>query len=220
MKFRPAWLTLLAIVAAWAPVGSADAASLLLEPTTPTLGIDVGDVIDFDLILDSPEGLQIMGAALLFDPSVVRYEPERSDATDYVLYTGGKGATYLVPQSDPWSVWSGRAPPGRTQLEIVLIEHALLNPRAQVIPAGTGTDLGNVAFTLLTQDTTIVEITFVKTTGTVFDVNGTDLEETVEVNAFEVGWVPEPTTALLVGVGLGGMALFGRGRGRPRRYGM
>ncbi len=190
-------VTMLAIC--WG-TAAAQAASVTLVPTLPTTA-NIGERANFNLVLDAPSGLIAFGVAVLFDPTVLRYEPGLSDATDYILYTGGKGATYLVPESDPWAVWTGFKPPGLEQVNIVFIEHALL-PNAA---SGTGILLGNIAFTFIGVGTTNVGLDFVNVGGTAFNVNGVELEDTVAVNSIEVGVIPEPTTALLVGLGLAGV---------------
>ncbi len=201
-------INLLAAALVLFSVGFASASSITLVPTTGTT-INPGESVSFDIILDANEpGLITFGVGTWFNPDVLSYDPGNSAATSYILYTGGKGATYLVPESDPWATWAGFVPPGLEQVNIVFIENSL-----SAAPAtGTGILLGNISFVGNNPGITQVELNFVDAGGTIYNVNGEDLEASVGVNSIEVVVIPEPTTALLVGLGMVGLGVAGRRR--------
>ncbi len=201
-------INLLAAALVISSVGMASANALTLVPAGPTT-INVGESVSFNIVLDvTSSGLIAFGAGTLFDDSILAYDPLASDAVSYILYTGGKGATYLVPESDPWAVWTGTKPPGIEQVNIVFIENSL-----SAAPAtGTGILLGNITLVGSAPGVTNVELNFSDVGGTIFNVNGTDLEDSVAVNSIAVTVVPEPTTALLVGLGMVGLGVAGRRR--------
>jgi len=135
--------------------GRADAYVLSLEPTTPTVG-DVGDIVSFDVFLDTTNPydngssrIVLLSVGMTFDPSVAMYRPDLSAVDDYYpLYHPGIGksypATWLEPLSNPPALY-GSPPPGMEQVNIDFIEVNLLG----ALGASTRLYLATLSFELV-----------------------------------------------------------------------
>ena len=198
---------------------SASAYQLSLVPTTPTQNVLPGALISFDVFLDTEgeSGITLFSSALIFDPTVVQYRPDLSDAEDYFpLYAPGavKGGapTYLEPTFDPPALWVAPLP-GTEQVNVDFIETNLGN----TVATATNLLLATLTFEALAPGTTagVAYWGFAPPTNTgVFSVNTVDVSGTL---AFAPGdpvmsVIPEPTTDLLVGLGLVGLGVAGRRR--------
>ncbi len=189
---------------------TASAVSITLVPTTPTT-VSPGERVEFDIYLsDAPANISAFNVGVWYVPDLLEYVPERSSATSYILYTGGKGAAYLVPFSDPWSAWTGPNPVGLARVDI---GYRAVSTGGAVTRAGDGVFLGNLSFDWIGfRGISQVELNFVDLLGTCFIVDGVDIKDSVGVNSIEVAVLPEPTTGLLVGLGLGGLGAVSRRR--------
>lgn len=195
-------------------VSSASAFGVSAIAQGPTDGLAPGDSVTYDLYLDldGTVGLVLLGASFVYDAAAATYDNSAPNAVDtYILYTGGKGASFLEPESDPWAEWPAPAP-GTGQANVVWIANAF-NPLAIV----SGTHLMGT-ITMIVQETTVFSFNFDGGGTTFGDTNGaggTNEREGETVNFITNGGlvtVPEPTTALLVGLGMVGLGVAGRRR--------
>lgn len=195
----------------------ASAYELRLVSATPANTISsVGDIVSYDIFLDTQgvnEGIVLFSASLIFDPAVVNYRLDLSDAEDYYpLYAPGSGktqpATWLIPIADPHQLWP--APPaGLNQVNVDFIEVNL----NESIGTSTNEYLGTLAFEVTGEGTSAMNWSF-DGGGNIFNVQGVAIDEQVSmVNTLPViTTIPEPTTALLVGLGMVGLGVAGRRR--------
>ena len=201
---------------------SASAYQLSLVPTTNTAGVAVGDIISFDVFLDTEgaSGIQLFTSALVFDPTVVQYRPDLSQTEDYYpLYApaAGKGTvpTWLVPTANPSELWVAPLP-GTEQIEFSFTEVNL----GFTVATATNVYLGTLAFEAVGPGTSEGYWGFQFPTDTgVFRVSdgAGGAVNVADTEAFAPGSatmsvIPEPTTALLVGLGLVGLGVAGRRR--------
>jgi hypothetical protein len=205
----------------------AGAFELRLVPQQGAL-VPENSTVLYDVYLDSQgdKNITFFSVSLSYDAAVMTYNPGLSDAADYYpLYApavvGGKAipsfpATWLVPNSDPPFDWAGNGgggtPDGLTgQVNLDFLTNQGATGQAQ----GTATNewLGTWAFDIGSGTSPLV-FGF-DGGGNVFSINGdgtTVIPATPILGENYVSTVPEPTTALLVGLGLVGLGVAGRNR--------
>ncbi len=167
--------------------------------------LGVGDTVEVTVNFDS-EGaadISLLSVSVLFNDTIFSWDGGTSPT--YALYvTGGKGNQYLIPAATNLTLrtgtadqilldWQNTALPGGNR-DPGSFEMAVLNFTVQDLGAGVG------AFTLSNSSP-----------GNVLQLSdGSNPNNAVSGN-FDVV-TPEPTTALLVGLGLAGLGVAGRRR--------
>jgi len=203
---------------------SASAYAFSIVRTSPEYGeIPFGELAFFDVVLDIPvnEGLSRFSVAVLFDPTIIAFRPDLSVANDYYpLYTpsiGKQPAKWLSPNvGNPLDPYAPSAPgffswpappPGLAQVNVEFL--TVQPPLSPTYGTATGLVMGTIAFEGVGLGGTNVDLSL-SVGGTIFEVDGTDLRAAVDLSgghSFVVVNVPEPATALLVGLGLAALGV-------------
>ena len=118
--------------------------NMSLNPGSVAEGtVAVSDFVVVDVYLDAEPGLGFLGVAVVWDDDgMLVYEPGLSTMPTYILYTGGKGATYLIPNVSPPAIWGGANQPGNQQINIEYLENAFGSATA----TGNGIWLATLVF--------------------------------------------------------------------------
>ena len=241
-------INLLATAMLLVGAGAASAYQLNLVATTPTDGIAVGDLVTYEVYLNT-EGLSsitLFTAAFSFDPNVVAYRSDLSAQNSYFpLYALGnpkQGTTtaWLEPVpfpgdpnpgdpgntcsladplcANPAKLWTGNQPPVGAQVNVSFKE-TNLNPTTAT---ATNLLMARLTFEAVGFGTSAGAWSFTDDFGgTVFSVADVDITAPEYAGPLSVtaggtqplvSVIPEPTTALLVGLGLVGLGVAGRRR--------
>lgn len=209
--------------------GFAGAFEFRLIPQQPGDGVAPGSTVYFDVYLDSQgdKNITFFSVSLAYDASILTYNPGLSESEDYyplyapavpgVKSTPGFPATFLVPDANPPTDWvaigGGAVAGGLTgQINVDFI----VNTGAQGQAQGTSTNqfLATLAFDATGLGLSPILFSF-DGGGNVFSILGdgtTVIPATPIIGDNYVNVVPEPTTALLVGLGLVGLGVAGRNR--------
>jgi len=201
---------------------------LVLEPRTPPT-LAWGAQVTFDVYLDTQgqSGIEYISASFTYDSSVLLYRPDLSDAEDYYpLYAPGSGKSpvpsWLVPVADPPAVWTGTPPPIGGQVNVEFTEFSGQGTEA----TATHLWLATLTFQDVVGACEDDACGYVSNgewgfghEGNAFIVNGVDVAgtEAFAVGSAWIGVIPEPNTALLVGLGLAGLGWAARRPGRDHR---
>jgi hypothetical protein len=179
--------------------------------------VNGSETIIIDIYLDATEvGLQLFTIPVVYDPTILAFDSGSSSEPSYILYSAGTGATpavYLYPQSDPLIEWPGLPTPGAPggQVNLGWLSTGL-NPTGA---SGLGIHIATMVFHVTgAPGDGVGEI------GLLADGNGWTLRvDGVQYPSSSIGTsgsvavlTPEPTTALLVGLGLIGLGVAGRRR--------
>lgn len=168
-------------------------------------------LVILDVYLDADPGLGFLAVALTWDDDgILNYEPGASSMPSYVLYNyTSKGVTQkLVPNVNPPGYWNGINVPGKVQINIEYLEPAFNSTGA----SGTGIWLATIVFHVaaIGDGLSTIDLTL-NANGTIVEAFTLDEKgNTPTTGTFTVETIPEPTTALLIGFGLVGLALAGR----------
>jgi hypothetical protein len=204
-------------------VRTAAAYELRLIATSPSSPVAPGDFVSYDLYLDTQgeSGIVLFSVGLTFDPSGLAYRPDLSDAEDYYpLYAPAVGkttpATWLVPPPgfDPPQLWPV-PPPGLAQVNVDFIEVNL----GETVATATNLYLATLTFEVTYTPSGPENIGFTSPMnlsfdngGNIFNVGGVDVSDQVGIvnTGPVIQVIPEPTTALLLGLGLCGLGVARR----------
>jgi len=208
-----------AIAVSFAVAGSAGAYEFRL--VGPDLwSVSPGEIVEYDLFFDIPvnDGLVLFSLSVTYDPTVLTYRQDLSSSNDYYpLYTGavgkqpvaflepyvGYGPDVYAPDGPGFDTWPA-PPPGLAQVNV-----DFLNPVLGAPTYGTAMNLwlGSIAFEVVGPGLSLLDLSF-DNGGNIFNVNGSDWSNQVTLLVI----VPEPATALLVGLGLVVVGVTARGR--------
>ncbi len=201
--------------------GAASASAYAMSMSTTYDGVSIlgpSDTVTVQIFLDTqgnPDGIIAFSMGVEFDPGVLAYDQGASSSATYMLYVNGK-TPYITPLgccaggSGP-NVW-GLAP---QQVNIDWGSTAL--GTGSVAPGAGGGLLATLVFHVVGAGDGVGEIFFnyQSNRGNTFAV-GTGVVEVIDQVALSGGPInvltPEPTTALLVGLGLVGLGVAGRRR--------
>lgn len=206
--------TLLATALVLFGAGTASAVSVYMTSDYDGVSVlPVGATVNIELFLDADvTRIQLLSVGVAFDNTIFQYNPQSLAATGvptYILYGSvGMAMTALYAQQDPWQTWPGTVLPGTAQVNVNWADPSFTGTgitglgikiagiQLQVISAGDG--LGDVILSS-------------SLGGNVLQVLGV-VQPLPTSGSFVVNTIPEPTTAVLVGLGLAGLGIAGRRR--------
>lgn len=198
------------------PPGVSDPSGVFPNALSP------GDLLSFSLYLDTEgqSGIVGLSVGLTFESAILGYRPDLSDAEDYYpLYApaivGGKAvpgtpATYLIPVSDPPSLWAGASDPDHPQLNVEFMSNQLYPTTA----VGSNVflarlvfevaDYGDYASGIIAWDEywSPIDFGFDHPNTSLLIDPGTGFIDVGDQVGTTIAWAPEPSTSILVGLGL------------------
>ncbi|MCS5638009.1 MAG: PEP-CTERM sorting domain-containing protein [Myxococcota bacterium] len=208
----PGCALVLCASAFWA--GSASAISFTTagndgQDVTPGQQVAVTVTLDTEATL----GITLMSIGVLFDDTRLSYNQAASSSSSYILYGSGKGNNYMTaastcggyPQTPP--AGCQLAVPG--QVNVDYVSTSLTN--------GTGsTNVGVALLVTLVFDVgatpgfASIALTQSGAGNVIGQPGGASTTATLNSGGGGVNVIPEPTTALLVALGLAGLGIAGR----------
>ncbi|MCH2184491.1 PEP-CTERM sorting domain-containing protein [Myxococcota bacterium] len=210
------FLKLNILVAALVLFTAAGASAWQVRDTSAQYGtsINIGDsvTVTIDLNTDGGTDLFALGVGFLFEGTGFTYDQGSSATNTYLLYTTAKNP-YLIPASTCGGVSGSGCDtyltnPNQVQLDFV---SSAVGTGAGVPAASVGFEnLATLVFTATTPGTYGFLFTFDPVTGGVLGLGDGSTESLTLGAGGSVTVVPEPTTALLFGLGLIGLGVAGR----------
>ncbi|MFP6628916.1 MAG: PEP-CTERM sorting domain-containing protein [Myxococcota bacterium] len=223
-------LTLNLLAAALLLFGAASASAFAVDITVrgATSSLTTSDTVTVDVYLDADGGITIFSVAVVnSNPAALLYDAAASAALapsgsgpsgaqpSYILYTpaGGRGvpALYLQPLQTPAFL---NFPPETAGTEQVNINFTTPILTTQTTATGTGIYVASLVFHVVA-DFAAETISLAFTSSNLIQA-GTVVTDPLTIGIGGpitlTGHVPEPTTAMLIGIGIIGLGLAGRRR--------
>jgi hypothetical protein len=201
---------LFVLVFFWASHASAIALTLA-GANGQTVG--VGDQVTMTVILDTEgtAGIVLLSTGIIFDPTIMAYNSAASSAASYALYVSGNVGSSLVPALPPPQIRFGTT-------DQVNVDFWAINDLIGGAPAsgdfynqflltsnGTSGLIATLVFDVIAAGDGIGEFNITITAqGNVVQLASGITTASLSGDGFVL--VPEPTTALLLGLGLVGLA--------------
>jgi hypothetical protein len=171
--------------------------------TVLTTGDTVSVTVNFDS--EGAADISLLSVSVLFNDTIMSWDQGASTSPSYALYvSGGKGNQYLVPATTNLTLRTGTS------------DQILLDWQNTALPGGNrdagSFDMATLVFTVADTGAGLAAFTLSGTSpGNILQLaDGSNPANTLSGN-FDVV-TPEPTTALLVGLGLAGLGVAGRRR--------
>ena len=234
-------LTLNLLAAALLLFGAASASAFAVDITArgATSSLSTSDTVTVDVFLDADGGITIFSVAVVnSNPGALLYDAAASAALppftgcpaplcgtsgsgaqpSYILYlppAGNMPSTYLAPLQTPAFLNFPPETPGTEQVNINYVERAFNTTTL----TGTGIYVATMVFHVVADFTADVTLSLAFTTSNLIQTGTivTDpaligLSSPITVTGHAGPPVPEPTTAMLIGLGILGLAMAGRRR--------
>ena len=211
-------ITTLLATAALVLFGAGTASAISVTMTSDYDGVSVlpvGALVNIELFLDADvTGIQLLSVGVAFDNAIFQYNPQSLAATgvpSYILYGSvGMAMTWLQAQQDPWQTWPGTVLPGTAQVNVNWADASFVGTGV----TGLGIKIAGIQLQVIAEGDGLGDVILSSTLGgNVLQVGGVVVPlPTVGTFAVNTAVIPEPTTAVLVGLGLAGLGIAGRRR--------
>ena len=209
------WVAGLVVAAAFLlGASSASAVSLTSAGANGQL-VAVGDQVTITVTLDTEgqTGITLLSTGVIFDDAILTYNSGASSATSYILYVNGKNP-YMTAAADPPELRFGTS----DQVNVDFVASDLTTGTGSATgdsPAGGGLPgglLATLVFDVTGLGDGVADIYLsITSPGNVLAFGG-GATATPTLAGAGTAITPEPTTALLVGLGLLGLGVAGKRR--------
>ena len=198
------WVAGLVVAAAFLlGASSASAIGLTLAGANGQL-VGVGDSVTVTVTLDADvTGIVLISTGVLFDDTILSYNQGASSSPTYILYVNGK-TPYMTPATNP------------PELRIGVTDQVNVDWTATSLTAGSGGTgvelLATLVFDVIAVGDGVADIGLsITSPGNIVQLAG-GINTTATLSGAGTVITPEPTTALLVGLGLLGLGVAGKRR--------
>ncbi len=196
-------LGLLVLGAASASAFATTMTSNYSNGTVLTTGDTVSVTVNFDS--EGVAGISLLSVSVLFNDTIMSWDQGASSSPSYALYvSGGKGNQYLVPATTNLTLRTGTS------------DQILLDWQNTALPGGNrdpgSFDMATLVFSVADTGDGLAAFTLSNSSpGNILQLSDGSNPANAVSGDFDVV-TPEPTTALLVGLGLAGLGVAGRRR--------
>ena len=196
-------LGLLVLGAASASAFATTMTSNYSNGTVLTTGDTVSVTVNFDS--EGVAGISLLSVSVLFNDTIMSWDQGASSGPSYALYvSGGKGNQYLVPATTNLTLRTGTS------------DQILLDWQNTALPGGNrdagSFDMATLVFSVTDTGSGLAAFTLSNSSpGNILQLSDGSNPANAVSGDFDVV-TPEPTTALLVGLGLAGLGVAGRRR--------
>ena len=215
------WVTGLAVAAVLLlSASSASAIALTLggAPLTANPDVTPGQQFSVTVTLDteSTTGITLMSIGVLFDDTRLAYNQAASSTTSYLLYGGKGGGGYLSASSECGGGFGSPTGGAGCNIRVNTTNQVNIDYVSSDLTNGTqntGSSLLVTLFFDVLANPGVAAISLSQTSpGNVIGQPGGGSVTANLIGDGSVNVIPEPTTALLVGLGLAGLSVAGRRR--------